>query len=309
MKIIYFGTPDFSLKPLEALLNSKHEVIAVVTQTDKSSNRNKLIPSKVKEFAINNNIQVLQYEKIRKEGVEDLKNLNADIYITCAYGQIISQEIIDIPKYGILNIHASLLPKYRGSSPIQACILNGEKKTGITIMKTVLKVDAGDILYQEEIEIEEDDNQETLFQKLSVLGATSIIKALDILENNPIFIQQKEEEATFCKMISKEDGLINFDEDFEIIRRKIKAFYPWPSSYTYFQNKILKIFKIKLYEKRENKDYPFIYIKDNKLLVDAKHCTFEILELQRENAKRIFSKDYINGNRFEDKKELKNARI
>lgn len=309
MKIIYFGTPDFALKPLEALINSEHEVIAVVTQMDKLSNRNKLIISKVKEKALENNIKVLQYEKIRKEGVEDLKSLDADIYVTCAYGQIISQEIIDIPKYGILNIHASLLPKYRGSSPIQAALLNGEDKTGVTIMRTVLKVDAGDILYKEEIDINKEDTQESLFNKLSDVGARSILKALELIQNNPQFIKQDDTQATFCKMISKQDGLIDFTEDFDIIERKIRAFYPWPSSYTFLDNKLLKIFKIELIEKKENKDYPYLYIKENKLLIDSKNATFEVLELQQENSKRMFSKDYINGNRFTEKKELKNARI
>lgn len=309
MKIIYFGTPDFALKPLEALINSEHEVIAVVTQMDKLSNRNKLIISKVKEKALENNIKVLQYEKIRKEGVDDLKSLDADIYVTCAYGQIISQEIIDIPKYGILNIHASLLPKYRGSSPIQAALLNGEDKTGVTIMRTVLKVDAGDILYKEEIDINKEDTQESLFNKLSDVGARSILKALELIQNNPQFIKQDDTQATFCKMISKQDGLIDFTEDFDIIERKIRAFYPWPSSYTFLDNKLLKIFKIELIEKKENKDYPYLYIKENKLLIDSKNATFEVLELQQENSKRMFSKDYINGNRFTEKKELKNARI
>lgn len=309
MKIVYFGTPGFSLKPLEELIDSKHEIIAVVTQPDKISNRNKLIFSKVKEKATEKNIPVYQFEKIKTEGVEILKSLDADIYITCAYGQIISQEIIDIPKYGILNIHASLLPKYRGSSPIQSSILNGDKETGITIMKTALKVDSGDILLQEKIEIEDNDTAESLFEKLSILGGSTILKALDLIEKSPNFKKQDENNVSFCKMISKQDGLINFEEKFEIIERKTRAFYPWPSTYTYFENKIFKIFKISLVRECNNDKYPYLYIEDNKLLIDSKFSTFEILELQQEGAKKILAKDYINGNKFIGKKELKNGRI
>ena len=152
MRIVFLGTPDFAVPTLKALVESKHEVLAVVTQPDKKRDRNVISFSPVKEEALKHNLEVLQYEKIKIEGIEDLKRLNPDVMVTCAYGQIISQEILDIPKFGVINVHASLLPKYRGSSPIQWAIINGESQTGITIMKTALGVDSGDIILQKKID-------------------------------------------------------------------------------------------------------------------------------------------------------------
>ena len=151
MRIIFLGTPDFSVSCLDALIQSKHDVVAVVTQPDKARNRMVVTYSPVKEEALKHGIKVLQYDKIRVQGVQDLKELNPDLMVTCAYGQIISQEILDIPKYGVINVHASLLPKYRGSAPIQWAILNGEKETGITIMQTAIGVDSGDIILKQQV--------------------------------------------------------------------------------------------------------------------------------------------------------------
>ena len=183
MKIVYLGTPNFAVAPLMRLIESKkNNIVAVVTNNDKPVGRKGIItPPPVKVLAQKYNIPVYQYDKIRVEGVEDLKNLKPDIMITCAFGQILSKEILDIPRFGVMNIHASLLPKYRGASPIHYAILNGETETGITIMKTDVGIDTGDILISEKIKIGDAETCGELFDRLSNLGADLIEKALDLI--------------------------------------------------------------------------------------------------------------------------------
>ena len=184
MRVVFLGTPDFAVKALENLIASKHDVVAVVTQPDKPKGRSgKPVFSPVKEVAVNNSIPVLQYVKIRAEGVGALKALNADIFVTCAYGQILSQEIIDIPPYGIINIHASLLPKYRGAAPIQWSIINGDEYTGVTIMRTEIGIDTGDMLLQKSLKIGKTETAGELFDRLSELGADMIVEALNVIED------------------------------------------------------------------------------------------------------------------------------
>ena len=176
MKVIFLGTPDFAVKPLEAIFNSKHEILAVVTQPDKPVGRKSVItPCAVKTKALSLGLNVLSYDKISKEGVQDIKNLGADIMVTCAYGQILSTEILEICKHGVINVHASLLPKYRGSAPIQWSIINGDKETGITVMQTAKGVDTGDILMQKSLEILPSETAGELFERLSTLGAEIIV--------------------------------------------------------------------------------------------------------------------------------------
>jgi methionyl-tRNA formyltransferase len=171
MKVVFLGTPDFAVAALKNIINSNHEVVAVVTQPDRPKGRSgKPAFSPVKEVAVDAGLPVYQYEKIRMQGVDDLKALNADIYVTCAYGQILSQEIIDIPKHGIINIHASLLPKYRGAAPIQWSVINGDEYAGVTIMKTEAGIDTGDMLIQKSIKIGETETAGQLFDRLSDLG-------------------------------------------------------------------------------------------------------------------------------------------
>ena len=205
IKIVYMGTPDFSVGPLQNLIK-EYNVIAVVTQPDKEVGRKKEIKfSPVKQCAIENNIKVLQPEKIRVEYDEIIK-LNPDIIITCAYGQIIPKELLTLPKYGCINIHASLLPKLRGGAPIHKAIIDGYDKTGVTIMYMDEKMDSGDIVYQEEVKIMDTDNVGTLFDKLSVLGSNMIVKVLpDIINNNINPIKQNEEEVTYAYNITREE--------------------------------------------------------------------------------------------------------
>ena len=291
MRIVFLGTPDFSVSCLDALINSKHEVLAVVTQPDKARNRMVVSFSPVKEEAIKHNIKVLQYDKIRLQGVEDLKALNPDLMVTCAYGQIISQEILDIPKYGVINVHASLLPKYRGSAPIQWAILNGEKETGITIMQTALGVDSGDIILQEKVAIKENETAGELFDDLAKIAPSVLMKAIDLIESGKAtFTKQNEEEATHFPMLKKEDGHIDWTQDGNTIINKIYGLNPWPSAYSILDGKIFKIYKAKF---EEGNSLDFGTIKDNK--VACKGGYIELQEVQMECRNRMSIEEFAHG--------------
>lgn len=230
MKIVFLGSPEFAIKSLEALLCSKHDVVAVVTQPDKPAGRGKnLTPSDVKVYAKSKGLRVLEYLKISRDGVQDLKDINPDIMITAAYGQILSQEIIDIPRYGIINVHASLLPKYRGASPIQSAIINGETETGITIMQTEAGLDTGDILSAEKLEIGEYETAGELSQRLSTLGADLLLRTLDDIESGKIQPQkQSQVEATITTKIYKEDCVVNFNKSAKQVKSLVYGSNPDP---------------------------------------------------------------------------------
>ncbi len=292
MRILFLGTPDFAVEALKKILATRHEVVGVVTQPDRKRNRGEISFSPVKECAIENNIKVYQYESIRKEGVEDIKAINPDIMVTCAFGQIISQEILDIPKYGVVNIHASLLPKYRGSSPIQWCLIKGEKKTGITIMRTALAVDSGDILLQKEIDILPDENAGELFDSLAVLGGEAIVEALEIIDSGKAkYVPQDESKATHYPMIKKEDGHIDWSQSNIDIFNKMRGFTPWPSVYSFLDKKLFKILKCKIVDNDEiAKDLSqgeVLVENHRKAFVGCKSGAIELLEVQLEGKKAM----------------------
>ncbi len=244
MRVIFLGTPGFALNALQKLLESHHEVIAVVCQPDKPNARgNKIIPCEVKVFAQKNNIPVYQFTKIGRDGIDVLKNLKPDIMITVAYGQILTQQVIDIPKYGIINVHASLLPKYRGASPIQTAIMKGETKTGITIMQTDIGLDTGDILSYRELDIEETDTSETLGRKLSVLGGDLLLETLDKIEKGEcVRIKQHHSDATFTSKIHKHDCIINWQKSAHQIKCLIMGANPEPVASTHLNGQPIKIY-------------------------------------------------------------------
>lgn len=242
-KIVFLGTPDFSVKPLSALVENGYDVIAVVCNPDKPVGRKQILTAPpVKIFAEKNGISVYQYKCIRKEGVEDMKALAPDLMITCAFGQILSQEILDIPRLGVYNVHGSLLPKYRGASPVQSAILAGEKETGVTIMKTDVGVDTGDMLLSRSIQIGRETADE-LFEKLSVLGAEALLSAMpEICGGSPALIPQKEEEATHTAMLKKEDAEIDWNGSAEKIDCFIRALCGWPVAFTKYRGEPVKIY-------------------------------------------------------------------
>ena len=299
MRIIYLGTPEFAVAPLKAIIGSKnHEVVAVVTQPDRPVGRKNIItPPPVKVVALENGIPVFQYEKIRAEGVEDLKNVGADIMITCAYGQILSKEIIDICPHGIINIHASLLPKYRGAAPIQYAVINGEKTTGVTVMQTEVGLDTGDIIEAFETPIGESETAGDLFVRLSNLGAEKICSVLDKIEKGEITPQKQDESKAFVvKTIKKEDALIDFSKSALEIKNLINGMNPWPIAYTFANGKKLKIYRAVTVD--ASGSVGEVIKADKKLYIACGDGAIEILELQEEGGKVMNALSYLNGRKL-----------
>ena len=299
MKVIYLGTPEFAVAPLKAIIESqKHEVVAVVTQPDRPVGRKNIItPPPVKVVALENGIPVFQYEKIRAEGVEDLKNVGADIMITCAYGQILSKEIIDICPHGIINIHASLLPKYRGAAPIQYAVINGEKTTGVTVMQTEVGLDTGDIIEAFETPIGESETAGDLFVRLSELGAEKICSVLDKIEKGEVNPQKQDESQAFVvKTIKKEDALIDFSKSSIEIKNLINGMNPWPIAYTFANGKKLKIYRAIAID--ESGKQGEVIKADKKLYIACGEGAIEVLELQEEGGKVMNALSYLNGRKL-----------
>jgi methionyl-tRNA formyltransferase len=254
MKIVFMGTPDFARAALEKIIEAGHEVLLVVTQPDKPKGRSgELQVSEVKECALEHNIPVFQPVRIKlPENVAELKKYDADIYVVAAFGQILSQEILDIPRFGCVNIHASLLPEYRGAAPIQQAILDGKKETGVTIMQMAAGMDTGDILVQRTLPIADDETGGGLFDKLSDLGAKTIVEALPMIEKGELTpVPQDEEKATKCGKLSKDMGRIDFSRDAGTIRNLVRGLNPWPSAFTSFNKKTFKIWNVKALGKPE----------------------------------------------------------
>ncbi len=244
MKILFMGTPDFAVGALEALVRAGYEVTAAVTQPDKPKGRGREVQiPPVKACALRHGIPVLQPVKIReKEAVEALLSYEADIYVVAAFGQILTQEILDIPRLGCINLHASLLPKYRGAAPIQRAILDGEKETGVTIQQMNAGVDTGDILSATVVPIAPDETGDSLFEKLRDAGAALLLETLPGLAAGTVTpVTQDESKATYAGRLSKEIGSIDWREPAEVIERKVRALNSWPSAYTVFRGKQLKI--------------------------------------------------------------------
>lgn len=246
MRVIFMGTPDFAVGALEALLEAGHEVTAVVTQPDKQKGRDRKVQfSPVKQCALSHGITVLQPARIKApEAVEELRKYEADIFVVAAFGQILSKEILEMPRYGCINIHASLLPKYRGASPIQYAVLNGDDMTGVTIMQMNEGMDTGDILTMKAIPVEKSDTGGSLFEKLSALGAALLVKTLPKIEAGEIIpVRQQEEDASHVRMLTKEMGRIDWKKDADVLERLVRGMNPWPSAYCSFRGKILKVWK------------------------------------------------------------------
>jgi len=254
VKIVFWGTPEYSLRSLEVINNSNHELVGVITQPDKKRSRgNKLIPSPVKQYAIKNNILVISPNQIKnnEDFSSQLKELTPDIFIVVAYGKILSKEILNIPKYGCWNAHASLLPRWRGAAPIQRALLSGDKYTGVGIMKMDEGLDTGDILIEEKITIENNENLQTLKDKLSELSSKLLIKSIDLLniKNNISKLKLLNQlslnrEIKYANMIKKSEYFLNLDDTAENIYKKVNGLFP--RAYILFNNKNLKILKIKI---------------------------------------------------------------
>ena len=305
MNIIYMGTPAFSLKPLQALKEAGHNICAVVCQVDKVNSRgNKIEFCPTKKWALENGVQVFQFEKLRDADLTDLINLKADVIITCAYGQILPQSVIDMCKYGVLNIHSSLLPKHRGASPVSACFLAGDSVSGITIMQTSIGMDDGDILYQKSIEIQPEDNSITLSQKLSELGADCICTVLKDLKNyRQKALKQNEKLVSFSKKITKQDAEINFKNDAEIVIRAIKAYALNPTAHFMYNQKRYKVYNAQIVEFKVSSQVKGGEVlacdKINGLIIaSGDKKAISITQIQAPNGKMMPIKDFVNGNKF-----------
>ena len=297
IKVVFMGTPEFSVPVLEGLIDN-YNVIGVVTQPDKEVGRKKEIKfSPIKEVALKNNIKVLQPEKIRKE-YENILALKPDVIITCAYGQIIPKEILDYPKYGCINVHASLLPKLRGGAPIHHAIIDGYSKTGITIMYMDVNMDTGDIISQDEIEIDEDMNVGVLHDKLSIMGKDLLLKTLpDIIKGNIKPIKQNNDDATYAYNIKREEELLDFNKTAKEVYNQIRGLNPFPGAYAVLDGKIIKIYNARItdrmFTQKENGEITNVY-KDG-FGISVKDYEVIITELKIEGKKRMFTKDYFNG--------------
>lgn len=302
MKIVFMGTPEYAVGALEALIGAGHEITAAVTQPDKAKGRGgSLQYSPVKECALKHGIPVFQPERVKRpEAVETLRSYEADVFVVAAFGQILSREILDMPRLGCLNIHASLLPRYRGASPIQHAIIDGEERTGITIMQMDAGIDTGDILYQKELPIDRRDTSQSLYDKLTVLGGQTIVEALKLLEQGMLVPRkQREEEGSYVKMITKEMGRIDFSRDALSIERLVRGMTPWPSAYTLFRGKQMKIWEAAALEGDvSGLDAGTVSAvgKEDFTVVTGRGF-LQIRELQLEGKKRMSAHDFLLGMR------------
>lgn len=312
------GTPDFALESLKALYEAKYDIIGVVTNIDKPKGRGmKMVASPVKEYAIEKNLQVYQPIKVRNnpEFLEEVKKLNPDLICVVAYGKILPQELLDIPKYGCVNVHGSLLPEYRGAAPIQWAVLNGDKKTGVTTMFMNAGMDTGDMILKEEVEIGEDETTGELWDRLKTIGANLLIKTVKEIENGTATRTKQPEEGTMAPMLSKEMAKIDWkNKTANDIKNLVRGLNPIMGAYTFLDGKKIKFWKVQtlteneLLEKfQELEEYKYhlnkmqagtVLFSDDKkgLFIKANGGILQVLEIQGENSKRMAVGDFLRGN-------------
>lgn len=299
-KVVFMGTPEFAVPILEELIKNTN-VVLVVTQPDSFVGRNKEIKySPIKELAIKNNIEIFQPEKIRKD-FQRVLDVNPDIIVTCAYGQIIPNELLNAPKYKAINVHASLLPKLRGGAPIHHAIIDGYNETGITIMYMNEKMDEGNIITQEKIKIEDTDNVGTLHDKLSVLGSKLLIETIpSIFEGTNESVVQNNEEATYGYVIKREDELLDFNKLSKEVYNKIRGLYPFPVSYLILDGEIIKIISSRLGESKSGLPGEIINIYKDGIGIMCFDKEIVITKLKPEGKGVMLASDYVNGKRKEN---------
>lgn len=321
MKIVFMGTPDFARDSLSAIYDAGHEIPAVITVPDKPKGRGmKLIPCEVKEYAIEKNIKVYQPEKLRenKEIVDILKNINPDVICVVAYGKIIPKEILEIPKYGCVNVHPSLLPQYRGSAPIQWAILNGDKETGVTTMYLDEGMDSGDIILQTKTSIDKDETSGELWDRLSKIGAELLVETLEKIENKTAPRIKQPKEFTLAPMLEKSQAKIDWEsKTAQEIKNLVRGLNPIMGAYALLNKKKIKFWKadklsidefINKYPEFKEYEYRFLEIdsgtvlyidKKEAIYIMAKEGILKVLEIQGENAKRMPTPEFLRGNRIE----------
>ena len=320
MRVIFMGTPDFAVPSLEALL-TKHEVVLVVTQPDKPKGRGKkMVPTPVKACALEHGIPVLQPEKVKEpEFVEQLRSYEPDLIAVTAFGQILSEPILEMPKYGCINVHASLLPKYRGAAPIQWAVIDGCEYSGVTTMQMNEGLDTGDILLTEKVKLDPKETGGSLFDRLSDVGAQLLVKTLEEAKAGTLKPQkQNEEEASYVKMIKKSFGELDFSKEADALERLIRGLNPWPSAFTHLNGKMLKIWDADVYTKEQAEaEFPeystdFKGAEPGQIAAVLPHTFFigcgkdllKVNEVQAEGKKRMTSDAFLRGSRLEKGMEL-----
>ena len=321
MRILFMGTPDFALESLKALYEANYDIIGVVTNVDKPKGRGmKMVASPVKEYAIEKNLQVYQPVKVRNnpEFLEEVKKLNPDLICVVAYGKILPQELLDVPKYGCVNVHGSLLPEYRGAAPIQWAVLNGDKETGVTTMFMNAGMDTGDMILKEAVEIGEDETTGELWDRLKMIGAKLLIKTVKEIENGTATRTKQPEEGTMAPMLSKEMAKIDWEnKNAKEIKNLVRGLNPIMGAYTFLDGKKIKFWKVQtlteneLLEKfQELAEYKYhldkmqagtVLFSDDKkgLFIKANDGILQVLEIQGENSKRMAVGDFLRGNPVE----------
>ena len=313
LRILFMGTPDFARESLKAVYNADYEILGVVTNPDKPKGRGmKMVASPVKEFALEKGLTVYQPEKVRKneEFIEKIKSLNPDVICVVAYGKILPKEILEIPKYGCINVHGSLLPKYRGAAPIQWAVLNGDKETGVTTMYMDVGMDTGDMILKEKVEIGEDETTGELWDRLSKIGGKLLVETLKQIEDGTAPREKQGEDFTMAPMLNKEMSKINWGEQTaQNIKNLVRGLNPIMGAYTFLDEKKIKFWKVDIAKQDE-------IIADNieilrngtvilsnpkeGLFIKTKDGILKVLEIQGENAKRMSIGDFLRGNSIEE---------
>ncbi|SDG96298.1 methionyl-tRNA formyltransferase [Alteribacillus persepolensis] len=302
MKMIFMGTPDFSVPILRGLVEAGYNIQTVVTQPDRPKGRKKkLTPPPVKEEAQKHGLPVFQPETLKdRENLKHLLQLEPDMIVTAAFGQILPEELLEAPRYGAINVHASLLPKYRGGAPIHYAVMNGEEKTGVTIMYMAKQLDAGDILTQTEVEITKTDTTGNVHDKLSIAGRDLLLETLpDLAEGNIRAVTQNEKEATFAPNIKRGQEQINWNRSGETIYNHIRGMNPWPVAFTTYRGKPFKIWQARLAAARDNTLAPGTIeaVKEDSIMIKTGDSwSLELTELQPSGKKRMKAADYLRGN-------------
>ena len=299
MKVVFMGTPDFAVGTLEAIVGAGHEVAAVVTQPDKPKGRGGVMAmSPVKECALRHGLTVLQPLKARNpEFIDEIRAINPDVIVVVAFGQIIPSEIIHMPKYGCINVHASLLPKYRGASPIQWTVLDGCEYSGVTTMLMDEGIDTGDILETVTVKLDERETGGSLFDRLSLVGAKLLVETLDKAEAGQLHpVKQDDSQSSYVRMIDKSFGLMDFTQPVEALERKVRALNPWPSAYTHLNSKTFKIWKAAVLDEAYDCEPGCICrVSKNEMHVMTGDGVLSLLEVQLEGKKRMDIESFLRG--------------
>ena len=306
MKIVFFGTSQFAVSALKGLKANRHSVVAAVTQPAKKAGRHlKIFVSPIEKEAQRMHIPTLQPHSINeKDFINKLKGFDADFFVVVAFGEILKRDILDIPKFGCLNIHASLLPKYRGAAPVHRAVINGEEKTGVTIIRMNERLDAGDIVLQKDVKIEKGDTSKTLDDRLAAIGAELLIETIEAIgKGEAQFLKQDDRDATFAPKLTKKDGLINWNLNTVNILNRIRGLKPWPGTYTFLEGYTLKIISAEEAKGTDFKNFlpaeVVVASEDNGLVVKTQDGAISVLELQIEGRRELSAELFLRGHKIE----------